>query len=423
MLGLIDFTLICVSTIVYLWIFYNLPVLAIGVRNLRKSKQQTLTQTHADEANLPFFSIIVPVKNEEKLVGRLFEALSHLDYPAGKMEVVVVEDGSSDQTLKICRQFASTHPRVKVLQRSSSDGKPCALNFGLEQSEGDLIGVFDADNVPASDALLKAAAYFEDASVAALQGRTLSINSGQNMLTQFISYEEAVWCEAYLRGKDALGLFVHLKGSCQFLRRNILQGLKGFDEKTLSEDMEISARLTQKGYNIRYGGDVCAWQENPSTLKALFKQRTRWFRGTMEVAFKYGKLLKTLNRKNFDAEATLFGPFILIVSLLSYLAGSGAFFVAFPLDVVWRSFMYISFIATTLTVLLAGIALVFVSKPKSAHNLLWLPFVYAYWCLQGFVALYAGLLILLQRPRRWAKTEKSGIIANSVFDLSQEKKP
>jgi cellulose synthase/poly-beta-1,6-N-acetylglucosamine synthase-like glycosyltransferase len=419
MFSIVDFALICVFAVVYLWVFYNLPILATGVKSALRSKHQHQSRVSKGKI-LPSVSVVIPVKNEGKLVGRLFDALRNLDYPKDKIEVIVVEDGSTDNTIAVCRQFENSYGKVKVLQRSFSNGKPSALNYGLKHAEHEIVAVFDADNVPANDALINAVKYFEDSRVAAVQGRTLSINSQENMLTQFISYEEAVWCEAYLRGKDSLSLFVHLKGSCQFLRRDVLQGLEGFDEKTLSEDMEISARLTENGYSIRYGGDVCAWQESPSTLKTLFKQRTRWFRGTMEVAFKYGRLMAKPSMRNLDAEATLFGPFIIIASLLSYAVASGVFFISFPFNLIWHSFMYFSLLTTTFTVLLAGAALVYVSKPKRASNLLWLPFVFAYWFVQGFIALYAAILILLRRPKLWAKTEKSGIITDLSFSVKTE---
>ncbi len=184
--------------------------------------------------------------------------------------------------------------------------------------------------------------------------------------------------------------------------------------------MEISARITENGYGIRYGGDVCAWQESPSTLRALFKQRTRWYRGTMEVAFKYGRLITKPSIKNLDAETTLYSPFIIIASLLSYLVGSGAFFAEFPFNVMWTGFMYFSLLSTTAMALLAGAALIFISKPKRASNVLWLPFVFAYWGLQAFVALYAALLILFRRPRKWVKTEKTGNVADLAFTIQQE---
>jgi cellulose synthase/poly-beta-1,6-N-acetylglucosamine synthase-like glycosyltransferase len=417
MLGIIDLVLIFVFAVVYAWTFYNLPVLAAGVRSLRESKRAVQKQGTAESKFLPSFSVIVPVKNEVKVIGRLLEALSDLNYPSDKVEIVIVEDGSGDGTFDVCRQFANTHVNFRILQRSISNGKSSALNYGIERSGGDIIAVFDADNVPDRDALLNAAEYFRDTTVAAVQGRTLSINSRENMLTQFLSYEDAVWCEAYLRGKDALNLFVHLKGSCQFIRHGVLEKLKGFDENFLSEDMEISARLTENSQKIRYASDVRAWQESPADLRTLFRQRTRWFRGTMEVALKYGRLMTRASRKNLDAEATLFGPFVLIASLLSYIIAFGNFFATFPLNVLWEAFMNFAAFGTTLTVLLCGFALIYVSKPRRVRNLLWLPFVFFYWCLQAFIALYAAGLILLRRPRKWLKTDKKGSVSESKLNL------
>ena len=324
LLEIVGLVIIAVLLSVCLWGLYNVPILASGVQDFRKKRQKPQKKTSSN-APLPTFSIIVPVKNEEKVIGRLLAALSKLNYPADRQEIVIVEDGSTDKTFEICAKYAKTHAGVKILQRTFSNGKPSALNFGLAHATGEIIAIFDADNVPEPNALRAACRYFEDPAVAAVQGKTLSINSKENMLTQFISYEEAVWCEAYLRGKDVLNLFVHLKGSCQFIRRDVLEKLAGFSEKVLSEDMEISARLTENNYKIRYASDVVALQESPSTLKTLFRQRTRWFRGTMEVAFKYGRLMTKLNRVNFDAETTLFAPFILIASLAPRCLGQSAF--------------------------------------------------------------------------------------------------
>ena len=415
MFGVIDVVLVCVFAVVYLWAFYNVPILAVGVWSKRRSHRVPNVEDSDGAVVLPSFSVLVPVKNEGKLVGRLFGALSNLDYPKDKVEVVLVEDGSSDNTLEVCRAFASTRGNVRVLTRSLSDGKPSALNFGLKSCGGDVVAVFDADSVPARDSLLCAARYFAEPGVAAVQGRTLSINPEENMLTKFISYEEGVWCEAYLRGKDVLGLFVHLRGSCQFIRRGILVGLGGLDSGTLSEDTELSARLTLQGYRIRYGGNVCAWQESPSSLRMLFRQRTRWFRGTMEVAFRYSGLMAKPSMRNFDAEATLFAPFIIIASLLSYIVGSGVFFAEFPFNVLWSALVFLSIMTTTVMMLLAGASLVFASKPRRIGNLRWLPFVFVYWWVQGFIALYAAFLIGLRRPKRWVKTEKSGAVSDSAF--------
>src|SRR3972149_1156326 len=408
-LEVIGLALVGLLLSICLWGLYNLPILVAGVQDFRNSRQKTAKKP-LSIGRLPTFSIVVPVKNEENVIGRLLAALSKLNYPFDKREVIIVEDGSTDKTCGICIAYAKETEGVRVLHRSFSNGKPSALNYALAHAKGDIVVVFDADSVPDPNALMAVREYFDDPAVAAVQGRTLSINSKENMLTQLMSYEEAVWCEAYLRGKDVLNLFVHLKGSCQFMRRDVLEKLEGFNEAVLSEDMEISARLTEKNYTIRYASDVVAFQETPSDLKTLFKQRTRWFRGTMEVALKYGSLMARTNRKNFDAETTFFGPFMLIASLVPYTAMFWALFAVLPFDALWRVTVQFATLTTTLTMLLCGFALIYVSKPRRIKNVLWLPFIYFYWIFQAFIALYAAFLILLRRPKRWTKTDKTGVV-------------
>jgi cellulose synthase/poly-beta-1,6-N-acetylglucosamine synthase-like glycosyltransferase len=401
---------------VCLWSLYNIPILASGVRDFRKKRQKPQEKSVPKEV-LPSFSIVVPAKNEEPVIDRLLTSLSNLNYPSNKYEIIIIEDGSTDNTNDICMNYAKEHANVKIMQKPISDGKPSALNFGVAHANGDIIAIFDADNVPDSDALLAVVEYFVDPKVAAVQGRTTSINQKQNMLTQILSYEEAVWCEAYLRGKDVLNLFVHLKGSCQFIRRDVLQRLNGFDEAVLSEDMELSARLIENDYKIRYASDVVALQESPSDLNTLFKQRARWFRGTMEVAYKYGRLMTKLTRIKFDAETTLFGPFILVASLGPYFGAFLAFSRFWSLDVAWNLAVQFGLFTTSLTLLICGLALIYVSKPRKVRSLLWLPFIYCYWIFQAFIALYAIILIVLRRPRVWSKTDKKGIVDSSASVL------
>jgi cellulose synthase/poly-beta-1,6-N-acetylglucosamine synthase-like glycosyltransferase len=416
MISIVDLGLICILAFVYLWVFYNLPILAVGVKCSFRARKTHKKEKVQEPDALPSFSIVIPAKNEGKVIGRLLDSITKLEYPKERLEIIVVEDGSTDNTVDVCNGFSSKFLSLRVLRRETSDGKPGALNFALKHCHGDILAVFDADNVPSPDALINSTRYFQNPNVAAVQGRTLSINSGQNMLTQFVSYEEAVWCEAYLRGKDSLKLFVHLKGSCQFIKREVLVRLGGFSEVTLSEDMELSARLTEKSYGIRYAGDVCTWQESPSTLRTMFRQRTRWFRGTMEVALKYGRLMSKPSVRVFDAEATLFGPFVIIASLLSTVLASGIFVFEFPYNLMSNVFALFSLIGTCLTLILVSLVLVCVSRQNKVRSLLWLPFVFGYWSVQGFVATYAACLIALRRPKKWERTVKNGKITGSHFE-------
>jgi len=391
-----------------MWGWYNAPILAIGIRRMRSNKFGKKEET-IGQRSIPTISIVVPVKDEEKVIGRLLKALMELNYPSDKREIIIVEDASRDRTPEICKSFAEQHPTcVKFFHRSVSDGKPSALNFGFKQAQGDIVAVFDADNVPEPNVLLKVVKYFEDPSVAAVQGTTHVINAKDNMLTKLISYEEAGWKENYTQGKDALNLFVPLFGSCQFIRKDVAEKVGNWDEDSLAEDLEMSAKIISKGYNIKYASDVVSWQEAPSNLAHLIKQRMRWYRGFMEVAIKYGRLLKKLERKSFDAELTFIGPYVLILTFASYLVSIFASLLPFQPDPLFIIMTKLFSLGNTIILSLVGIALIYVTKPMRMKNLLWLPFIYAYWSLQGILATYSSLQIIFRRPKKWVKTAKTG---------------
>lgn len=403
-------------SVLYVWIIYNIPILAFGIKHLRQQGRKGKKSSSLSKTKLPLVSILVPVKNEEKVIGRLLEALMRLDYPQEKKEIVIVEDGSTDETVEICRRYIRQYPKqMKLVHQTTSNGKPSALNCGLRHVKGEIVAVFDADSVPESDTLLRVVEHFEDPSVAAVQGRACSINGDANMLAKFISYEEAVRYEAYIRGKDVLNLFVPLTGSCYFIRRSVLQDVHAWDDASLSEDMEVALKLMRKGHRIRYAPEIRYWQENPVNLAQLIKQRIRWFRGEMEMALKYGKLMTKPSRRNIDAEMTLFGPYIFILCLLSYLMFFQSFIMPVQQNSVFTAVNQLTFVISMIPLFLIGVAIVYIAKPRRVASVLWLPFIYAYWILQNFLALYAFLQIILRRPKNWTKTVKNGVTCSQDF--------
>lgn len=413
-MDLIHLILLFFLLLVYGWILYNLPIFAVGVKCMRwKNSEESHNRSKKNmlkkKRNFPFISIIIPAKNEEKVIGRLLKALLKIKYPKDRMEIIIVEDGSNDRTPQICNKFVQEYPRlIKFFHRSTSNGKPSALNYGLKYAKGDLIAVFDADNVPQPDVLLKVVKYFDDPKVAAVQGTTCAINADQNMLTKLIAYEEALWLKNYIQGKDILNLFVPLTGSCQFIRRDIVEEINGWDERFLSEDVEMSARLTELGYKVRYAPDIISWQEAPSSIIQLIKQRIRWNRGFMEVAIKYGRLLKSFKKKTVDAEITLMGPYIQALFLINYVIWAYISMSQINLSSLIINMTTVTPLLTTITLLIAGIALTYITKPRSIKNILWLPFIQLYWLLECGLTFYALLQIILKRPSKWIKTTKTG---------------
>ena len=400
---------LAISLLVFnVWSLYNIPIVIVGVRHLLRAKKEKSEKVSLNEKRLPSVSIIVPVKNEEKVIGRLLKALLNLNYPSAKKEIIIVNDESSDRTGELCVQYASQCKEIRLFNRSKSSTKAAALNFGVSHAQGEIVVTFDADSVPEPDALLKAVDYFDDPKVAAVQGRICSINVDENMLTKFLSYEGAVQYEAYLRGKDRLNLFVALAGTCQFIRRGVLQEIGGWNEKNFSEDLDLSLRLIDRDYVIKYVSDVRTWEESPNSVQSLIRQRARWFRGNMELGVKFGRLLRKLSVRRFDAELSLLGTYLIVLCLVSYFMA--AWSLLLPPDFVLIMITRFTSLFTVGMLATVGVALVYVTRPLRISNLLWLPFIYAYWGFQSLIAMYAIFQIIFRRPRKWSKTTRSGIV-------------
>jgi cellulose synthase/poly-beta-1,6-N-acetylglucosamine synthase-like glycosyltransferase len=403
-----DIISIILLSILLFWTVYNGSIIYVGVRSRRKRPQNN----YADEE--PKFSIIVPTKDEETVIGRCLNGLLDLDYPKDKLEIIVVDGNSADATCKVCSDFSAKYPgSFKIVNEKESKGKPTALNLALPYATGQIVGVFDADSVPEKDVLRKVASYFGDKQLMAVQGRTTSLNEKRNILTRVVSAEEKAWYQALLSGREKLQLFVPLNGSCQFIRRNVLEELGGWDEASLTEDVELALRLVEKKYSIKYADDVCCGQETPNGLRDLIKQRVRWYRGYMETALKYGSLLDSLNKRTVDAEISLGGPFMMVVSLLSYV---NWFFLALFLS---ESNPVINFTGlvialTAVSLVSVGVGLIASEKPVKLRNLLWVPAIYGYWLIQMCIAGWAFLKLIFRRKKVWNKTVKKGFITPNI---------
>jgi len=404
-----DIISITLLAILLFWTIYNGSIIYVGIRN--KRKQLLKSTDNKKNTKFPKFSIIVPTKNEETVIRRCLDGILNIDYPKDKMQVIVVDGKSDDNTYKICSEFSEKYPEnIQVISEKTAKGKPAALNLVLPYINGDIVGVFDADSLPEKEALSKVASYFDDEKIKALQGRTISLNEKSNALTRVIAMEEKAWFQALLSGRERLQLFVPLTGSCQFVRREVVEELGGWDENSLTEDVEFALRLVEKNHLIKYAPDVCSGQETPNTLGSLVKQRVRWYRGYMETALKYGRLLDTVNKRTVDAEISMGGPFMMVVSLLSYI---NWIFVAIFLSQSnpILDFTGLVIALTAVSLVSIGVALAASEKPIKPQNILWIPFIYVYWLMQMFIAGWAFLKLVFRRKRVWTRTVKEGSLA------------
>ena len=409
---IISIILTMIFMITLAWTIYHIPILISGIAK-KKSYKESASPSKENCKNFPKFSIIVPAKNEEPVIARCMESILKQEYPKDKIEILVIEGGSEDNTRALCEEYSKRHPAtIKLLSQRTSNGKPSALNEALKYATGEIVAIFDADNVLERDVLKKAAIDFQDDSTVALQGRTSSINEDENYLTKIVAKEEKAWFGALIQGRHNLNLFVPLTGSCQFVRRKTLLKHEGWREDSLAEDIDLALKLAEEDHKIQYDNDVRSWQETPSSLKSLVTQRTRWYMGYMENLIHYGRLLKKPSLRLIDGEMTLLGPCVMVLCGMSYLI----WFLKLLLSAqdVYIGFVTygLSVVMTALTLFSIGAALLFMDKPFKIKKLLWIPFIYFYWAVETFIAVWAFIQTILPRKKKWRKTEKNGTVTN-----------
>ena len=257
------------------------------------------------------FSLIVPAKNEEKVLPRLLDRLVSQQYDKSKYEVIVVEDSSTDGTLEVCRKYERSYANVKCLSLPKPNvvnGKARGINEALKVAKGEVIGIFDADSVPSLDVLSIVAPFFANGSVA-VQVKVQPINVRESVIARLASVEELLY-EYTLLGRSRLGLFVSLEGTGSFVRKDVLVSLGGFDENTLTEDLALSLAIYLSGKKVDYAPEAVVWREVVPRFSWLVKQRLRWYRGHLELV-KYVGVRPRLDPTAIDGFLTVMGPVII----------------------------------------------------------------------------------------------------------------
>lgn len=274
--------------------------------------------------NYPSVSIIVPAYDEENHIAKTIENLKKLIYPKDKLEIIVVNDGSTDRTGQIARGFKG----IKVFDKVNQGKKAFALNFGIERAKGDIIACIDADSYPMPNALLKSVPFFNETTVGAVT-TSVFVKEPKKLIEklQYLEYIMIVWSRKLLEFLD--GIYV-TPGALSLYRKSVLQEVGGFDEKNVTEDIEIAWRILRKGYVIKMSSPAKVYTNVPSSFKKWWKQRVRWDIGGLQTSFKH---LDTIFRTRFKSLGTFVVPFFILsyaVSLCGfavfvYVLGNGIY--------------------------------------------------------------------------------------------------
>ncbi|NJK59273.1 MAG: glycosyltransferase family 2 protein [Oscillatoriales cyanobacterium SM2_1_8] len=239
----------------------------------------------------PAVSLVAAAKNEEAVIGRLVESLCQLDY-AGPVEVWIVDDHSTDRTAQVLEKYRQVYPQLRVLRRGAEaqGGKSGALNQVLPLTTGAIVGVFDADAQVARDILPQVLAHFQDEEVGAVQLRKAIANHVTNFWTKGQAAEMALdmWFQEQRVRVGGLG---ELRGNGQFVRRSALLECGGWNEQTITDDLDLTLRLHLQGWDIACVFFPAVQEEGVVTIRQLWHQRNRWAEGGYQRYLDYWRLI------------------------------------------------------------------------------------------------------------------------------------
>ncbi len=288
----------------------------------------------------PMVSVIIPAYNEEKAIEECMASLAALDYPRQKMEIIVVNDGSKDRTKEIAWRTAQKLMkkermlRIRVFSQQNK-GKGAALNNGLQHARGKFFVCLDADSRVSKEALQKMLPYFlknrgkqaDDMQIAAVLP-CLKVGETKNLLQKMQRYEYLTNM-FYKEIMSRLDCVKVTPGPFAIYRKSVLKKLGGFDEHSLTEDLEIALRLQKRHYRIVQTLDTDVLTLPPDTLKGFYTQRNRWYKGSLFSAMKYKKML--FNKKWGDFGLMEF-PTLLVSGVLTVtLVGAFLYYTFKPL--------------------------------------------------------------------------------------------
>ncbi|MGE3230464.1 MAG: glycosyltransferase [Hyphomicrobium sp.] len=369
-----------------------------------------------DSTPLPRYTLLVPLYDEADVIPDLLAALAAIDYPPDKLEVLLILE-ITDHTTRAAVAAAAlpTHVTVVVVPDGAPRTKPRALNYALRRATGQLVVVYDAEDVPEPDQLRRAARAFEKTpGLGCVQARLNVLNDREGWLTRQFAIEYTVLFDCLLPTLERLGLPVPLGGTSNHFSRAVLEEVGAWDPFNVTEDADLGIRLARMGWTVRVLPST-TWEEAPPRFHIWLKQRTRWLKGWMQTYMVHMRdpahTARDLGAMRFFGLQVLMGGLILSTLVHPW------FYVVAVAELAYGPLLASehSTLADAVTVVgfvnlvlgyVSGVTLGCVAVAgRGRHGLAaWALLMPAYWLLISLAA-YRALIQLATSPYRWEKTK------------------
>jgi len=416
----LDLSALFVIAVILIWfmIGYQFVLTAFGFRNYIRSLREQ-KRVAGMSFDYPSCAILIPAHNEEKVIGATLDAMLRLDYPADRLSILVINDGSKDRTREIVHDYARRDRRValfNVPEGEGGKGKSRALNLALQHVTSDVLAIYDADNTPDPRALRPLVAQLLlHPDLGAVLGKFRTVNKNASLLTRFINIETLSFQSILQAGRWEMHNVATLPGTNYVVWTKLIRELQGWDEAALTEDSELSIRMYQHGYKIKYLPYAVTYEQEPQEWRVWVHQRMRWVRGNNYVIAKFFRHIPQFQNKRlaFDVLYTLalyyvFFVAILISDLLFIVSALNLVSIALPGP---YTFVWIMAFFLFLAEILLAISY---DREDNAKNLGLILIMYFSYCqFWIYIVLKAWYLDYVKKEKKtWHKTER--------FDVSPE---
>ena len=364
----------------------------------------------------PKISFLIPTYNEESVILRKLLNLEDVVYPKEKMEVVLVDSGSNDNTIQIVQSFVNKNPEMfRLLVQSQRFGKASALNYAVQHCQGDIVIMTDADAILDKNAAEKIVENFNDPIIGAVTGKLFILNSDQSSITKLEKSYRSIY-EFIRMGESNLDSTPIFNGPITAFRRELFDDLKS---DTVTDDIEICIRIREKGYRAVYEPTAIAYEYAPTSLKSRMKQKSRRAQGAIQSIFRHRRLLFNWKYGKYglvifpcEFFMHLISPILLlflVLSLAMALLGSNVLAV-----------LMMGFIAVLIGVIALFSLVAKILMPDKMVIINPIDILVTFFTLQASLILGLSALVLGKKNYKWEKIEDVRIVSKSKENIANE---